>query len=112
MVNINQWKSHNFSTSQFDSKKFSQFTRELKGYLRFICDSIKAEIVSFEAGNYHVSAIVQRKDDQLIRINLSDVRRARNFDYISIQTIPSMKSWEQRANFVSLENLSTGIINL
>jgi hypothetical protein len=112
MVNITKWKSQNFSTSQFDSTKFAQFSRELKWYLRFICDSIKAEIVSYEAGNFIVTAIVQRKDGQLVRVTLSDVRRSRNFDFILLSTIPSMQSWNQRTNFVSLENLSSWISNL
>ena len=88
MLTLTQWKAYNFSTTQHDTRVFSRFTREFKGYLRYICDTLKADIVSFEADNFKVSALVQRQDAQLVRIALDDVRRSRNFDFILLRTLP------------------------
>lgn len=88
MITHTHWKAYNFSTNQYDTKVFSRFTREFKGYLRYICDTLKADIVSFEANNFKVSALVQRQDAQLVRIALDDVRRSKNFDFILLRTLP------------------------
>ncbi len=113
MFNINHWKAYNFSTTQYDTQVFSRFTREFKGYLRYICDTLKADIISFEASNFNVSALVQRKDAQLVRIALDDVRRSRNFDFILLRTLPGWEiEYPSRNTFARLEDLSSKISKL
>lgn len=113
MLSINQWKAHNFSTTQYDTKVFSRFAREFKGYLRYICDTLKADIVSYESDNFSVTALVQRKDAQLVRIVLSDVRRSRNFNFILLRTLPGWEmEYPSRTTFARVEDLSNSISNL
>ena len=113
MITHTHWKAYNFSTNQYDTKVFSRFTREFKGYLRYICDTLKADIVSFEANNFKVSALVQRQDAQLVRIALDDVRRSRNFDFILLRTLPGWEmEYPSRTTFARVENLSNSISNL
>ncbi len=113
MLSFTQWKRYNFSTTQFDTKVFAQFSVQYKGYLRYICDTLKADLVSYEADNFTVSALVQRQDAQLVRIELSDVRRSRNFDFIMLRTIPGGEmEYPSRTTFAKLEDLSNSISNL
>lgn len=74
--------------NQFNSKDLAQFYRIFKSYLRYICDTIGADINTFETDNYKISALVLRKDKTFVRISVDDVRRAKNFNSIVIRTIP------------------------
>lgn len=113
MLNINHWKTNNLSINQHDPKIFDEFTREFKGYLRYICDNIKANLVSYEAKDFKVSALVQRKDAQLVRIALDDVRRARNLNFILLRTLPGWEmEYPSRTTFARVEDLSNSISKL
>ena len=81
--------------------------------MRNICESIKAELVSYDTGNFTVSIIMRRKDAQMVKIELSDVRRSKNFDMVLIRTFPGGdEEYPSRSTLAHLEDLSNSISKL
>lgn len=109
-----QYKRTNLGIGQFDPRNFDKFSRDFKSYLRSVCEYIGATIVSYEADNFQVSTLVQRKDRLMVRVHLDDVRRAKNFDMILIRSIPRADDelTQSRSTFARVENLGSDISNL
>lgn len=99
--------------NQFNSKDLAQFYRVFKSYLRYCCDTLKADIVSFDTGNYTITALVQRKDGTMVRLSVDDIRRSKNFNMILVRTIPKADELtESRSTFATIQNLSNSILKI
>lgn len=97
-MNIEKWKTHEFSTGSFAGKDYLTFQQQMKTDLKKRAADMGFELTRFDPNHYEFSAVLSKQvheEKKYIYVSISDVRFFKNAwaDHVLVRTMAHDKDW-------------------